>query len=32
MKNMLKGQINPDTGKIYTEEQINKKVLEILST
>ena len=32
VKNLLQGQINPDTGKIYTEEQINKKVLEILST
>ena len=32
VKNMLQGQINPDTGKIYTEEEINKKVLEILST
>ena len=31
VKNMLQGQINPDTGKIYTDEEINKKVLEILS-
>jgi uncharacterized short protein YbdD (DUF466 family) len=32
VKNMLQGQINPETGKIYTDEEINKKVLEILST
>ena len=31
VKNLLQGQINPKTGKIYTEEEINKKVLEILS-
>ena len=31
VKNLLQGQINPDTGKIYTDEEINKKVLEILS-
>ena len=31
VKNMLQGQINPETGKIYTDEEINKKVLEILS-
>ena len=31
VKNLLQGQINPETGKIYTDEEINKKVLEILS-
>ena len=31
VKNLLQGQVNPETGKIYTDEEINKKVLEILS-